>query len=287
MSEKGNPMTEPLTALVRDIERLPGVLASRNRSAIDDHVALLIEDARRLAARQSPSVDALPSWLTAERLAQAMRDSEAVPLGYGLPDTAKRILARLSPAPAGAGTETLDQRAARLQRGRQERRLAGKDPSARGLARPAPEAAPAGEGVEALAESHPSLAVRTAARTLLDTLASVEAPSPAPAGNGADRAALLAHLERLVEEWHSRPQSDHRVLTEFLADALARPAPEAGDLRAALGKLTSIAARMARLEGGCVSGHRSGRWHMHEDEQIALARELNAVRAALSKESGA
>ena len=37
----------------------------------------------------------LPDWLTPERLAEAMRRSEAVPLGYGLADTAARILASL------------------------------------------------------------------------------------------------------------------------------------------------------------------------------------------------
>lgn len=43
------------------------------------------------------------------------------------------------------------------------------------------------------------------------------------------------------------------------------------------GRLISLAARMVRLDGGCESGHKAGRWHMHEEPYHGTGGELATI----------
>ena len=58
------------------------------------------------------------------------------------------------------------------------------------------------------------------------------------------------------------------------------------DRASAEGLLTSIAARMVRLEGGCEKGHRAGQWHMHQDSYHAIGREIAAALRSSESDSG-
>ena len=76
--------SEILTLLLENTER-----------AVDDRLREAGYEALATLDAAQPDTR-LPDWLTPERLAEAMRRSEAVPLGYGLADTAARILAALA-----------------------------------------------------------------------------------------------------------------------------------------------------------------------------------------------